>query len=148
MHTGGVGATATDTTTADTASGGVEAGGGSLTLTPAAAAACQQTVFSGLAVDCNLNSGGSYDACCARLAIAEDGSCFCDEGIVDTVRAVIGEEGLDFFRAFAEQQCGAALTEGVDACRAKGGGAARPLNTPATTTHYASVKKRLKIEAK
>lgn len=95
---------------------------GSFSLTPAAAAACQQTVFSGLAVDCNLNSGGSYEACCARLAVAEDGSCFCDEGIVDTVRAVIGEEGLDFFRAFAEQQCGASLTEDDAACRAKGGG--------------------------
>jgi hypothetical protein len=41
-----------------------------LTLSPAAAAACQTTVFSGLAVDCNLNSGGSYDACCNRLGRA------------------------------------------------------------------------------
>ena len=38
------------------------------------------------------------------LAGANGKLCFCDDGIVDTVRAVIGEEGLDFFRAFADRQ--------------------------------------------
>ena len=42
--------------------------GTTFSLAPAAAAACQRTVFAGLAVDCNLNDGGSYDACCDRLA--------------------------------------------------------------------------------
>ena len=75
----------------------------------------QRTVFAGLAVDCNLNDGGSYDACCDRLAVAERALCFCDGSIVATVEAVIGEAGLDFFRAFAERQCGATLTE-ASAC--------------------------------
>ena len=76
--------------------------GTTFSLAPAAAAACQRTVFAGLAVDCNLNDGGSYDACCDRLAVAERALCFCDGSIVATVEAVIGEAGLDFFRAFAE----------------------------------------------
>lgn len=89
--------------------------GTTFSLAPAAAAACQRTVFAGLAVDCNLNDGGSYDACCDRLAVAERALCFCDGSIVATVEAVIGEAGLDFFRAFAERQCGATLTE-ASAC--------------------------------
>ena len=72
-------------------------------------------MFAGLAVDCNLNDGGSYDACCDRLAVAERALCFCGGSIVATVEAVIGEAGLDFFRAFAERQCGATLTE-ASAC--------------------------------
>jgi len=50
---------------------GAAAATASFTLTPAAAAACQQTVFAGLATDCNLNGEGSYGACCATLASAE-----------------------------------------------------------------------------
>ena len=64
-------------------------------------AACRQTVFAGLASDCNLNGGGSEPACCATLRDAERRRCFCSQELVDVVAAVIGEEGLDFFRQFA-----------------------------------------------
>ena len=103
--------------------------GTTFSLAPAAAAACQRTVFAGLAVDCNLNDGGSYDACCDRLAVAERALCFCDGGIVATVEAVIGEAGLDFFRAFAQRQCGATLTE-ASACPSSSSAGADPVTPP------------------
>ena len=104
---------------------------------------CQRAVFTGLATDCNLNNGGSYEACCGSLGAAEEQACFCDADIVETLRVVIGNQGLAFFRAFAEQQCGAGLTEG-DACptRAEGeggggvsitGAAVRPVSTQQLT---------------
>ena len=80
-------------------------------LPPAAASSCQKTVFSGLAVDCNLDAGGSASACCARLGAADADACFCDGAIVATVEAIIGAEGLDFFRVFAETECERTLRE-------------------------------------
>lgn len=74
-------------------------------------AACRQTVFAGLASDCNLNGGGSEPACCATLRDAERRRCFCSQELVDVVAAVIGEEGLDFFRQFARARCSTRLTE-------------------------------------
>ena len=74
-------------------------------------AACRQTVFAGLASDCNLNGGGSEPACCATLRDAERRRCFCSQELVDVVAAVIGEEGLDFFRQFARARCSTKLTE-------------------------------------
>ena len=73
--------------------------------------ACRQTVFAGLASDCNLSGGGSEPACCATLRDAERRRCFCAQELVDVVAAVIGEEGLDFFRQFARARCSTRLTE-------------------------------------
>ena len=73
--------------------------------------ACRQTVFAGLASDCNLSGGGSEPACCATLRDAERRRCFCSQELVDVVAAVIGEEGLDFFRQFARARCSTRLTE-------------------------------------
>ena len=73
--------------------------------------ACRQTVFAGLASDCNLSGGGSEPACCATLRDAERRRCFCAQELVDVVAAVIGEEGLDFFRQFARASCSTRLTE-------------------------------------
>ena len=72
---------------------------------------CRQTVFAGLASDCNLSGGGSEPACCATLRDAERRRCFCSQELVDVVAAVIGEEGLDFFRQFARARCSTRLTE-------------------------------------
>ena len=72
---------------------------------------CRQTVFAGLASDCNLSGGGSEPACCATLRDAERRRCFCSQELVDVVAGVIGEEGLDFFRQFARARCSTRLTE-------------------------------------
>ena len=79
--------------------------------TPALDDVCRQTVFAGLASDCNLSGGGSEPACCATLRDAERRRCFCSQELVDVVAAVIGEEGLDFFRQFARVRCSTRLTE-------------------------------------
>ena len=79
--------------------------------TPARPDVCRQTVFAGLASDCNLSGGGSEPACCATLRDAERRRCFCSQELVDVVAAVIGEEGLDFFRQFARARCSTRLTE-------------------------------------
>jgi len=79
--------------------------------TPARPDVCRKTVFAGLASDCNLSGGGSEPACCATLRDAERRRCFCSQELVDVVAAVIGEEGLDFFRQFARARCSTRLTE-------------------------------------
>ena len=63
--------------------------------------------------------GGTYDSCCGTLRRAEAARCFCDRGVVNAVRSVIGEAGLEYFRSFARSKCGYALTEG-DACGVAG----------------------------
>lgn len=80
---------------------------------------CRALVFTGIAGDCNLDAGGTYDSCCGTLRRAEAARCFCDRGVVNAVRSVIGEAGLEYFRSFARSKCGYALTEG-DACGVAG----------------------------
>ena len=112
-----------------------------------AGASCRQTVFAGLAVDCNLNGAGSELACCATLRGAEQNRCFCDAELVTLVSSVIGEQGLNFFRQFALERCGTRLTEN-DACFANSGvregngnfGAAQQVLRPVQATQVPSVE--------
>jgi uncharacterized surface protein with fasciclin (FAS1) repeats len=88
----------------------------------AAESSCQTLVFSGLSTSCNLNGGqsSSEDACCRALDKANAKRCFCDEGLMTTIKLVIGENGVQFFRDFAIGSCSGELTEG-EACAGDAG---------------------------
>jgi uncharacterized surface protein with fasciclin (FAS1) repeats len=83
----------------------------------AESSSCQTLVFSGLSTSCNLNGGqsSSEDACCRALDTANAKRCFCDEGLMTTIKLVIGDNGIQFFRDFAIGSCSGELTEG-EAC--------------------------------